>query len=316
MVRLAYNHSVAERLTLSINARTRYCAVLGHPVRHSASPAMQNAGIAALAKDWRYLAFDVDPNELRQAIDGAKAMKFIGLNLTVPHKLLAVEMVDVIDPRAKKWGAVNTVVFETRKSGKWAPVGTLDASDVGEVRSHGYNTDADAIVQSIQEDFGWKNIRGAAVLLLGAGGAARSCALRLAEEKVGTMYLINRTKEKAQQIGAEIKKENAKVSLRYEYPVGPIDLVINATSLGLKKEDALPIDLDWLKARKPKRVYDMIYRPAETQLLREARKIGCKTANGLGMLLYQGARALELWSGEKAPIKIMRDALVREVHGV
>ncbi len=277
---------------------------------------MQNAGIAALAKDWRYLAFDVHPDELRQAIDGAKAMKFIGLNLTVPHKLLAVDMVDAIDLRAKKWGAVNTVVFETRVSGKWLPLGTVKGFEAGEVRSRGYNTDADAIVQSLLEDFSWTTLRGATVLLLGAGGAARSCALRLAEEKIGTVHLINRTKEKAQQLGAEIKKENAKVNLQYEYPSASVDLVINATSLGLKKEDALPIDVDWLKTRKPKRVYDMVYRPAETELLREARKIGCKTANGLGMLLYQGARALELWSGEKAPIKIMRDALVREVHGV
>lgn len=301
---------------LSINARTRYCAVLGHPVRHSASPAMQNAGIAALAKDWRYLAYDVHPDELRQAIDGAKAMKFIGLNLTVPHKLLAVEMVDAIDPRAKKWGAVNTVVFETNVSGKWAPLGTVEGFEAGEVRSHGYNTDADAIVQSLLEDFSWTTLRGASVLLLGAGGAARSCALRLAEEKVGTIYLINRTKEKAVQLGAEIAKENPKVNLKYEYPPGTVDLVINGTSLGLKATDALPIDLDWLKGRKPKRVYDMIYRPAQTAFLKEAQKIGCKTANGLGMLLYQGARALELWSGEKAPIKIMREALVREVNGV
>jgi shikimate dehydrogenase len=277
---------------------------------------MQNAGIAALAKDWRYLAFDVHPDELRQAIAGAKAMKFIGLNLTVPHKLLAVEMMDAIDPRAKKWGAVNTVVFETQVSGKWVPIGTVAGFETGEVRAHGYNTDADAIVQSLLEDFSWTTLRGATVLLLGAGGAARSCALRLAEEKVGTIHLINRTKEKALELGAEIAKENAKVNLRYDYPAETVDLVINGTSLGLKPGDALPIDMEWLKTRKPKRVYDMIYRPAETSLLQEARKIGCKTANGLGMLLYQGARALELWSGEKAPIKTMREALVREVHGV
>ena len=313
---LPYKHRVAERFTPSINARTRYCAVLGHPVRHSASPAMQNAGIEALKNNWRYLAFDVHPDQLRQTIDGAKAMNFIGLNLTVPHKLLALEMVDVIDPRAKKWGAVNTLVFETRKAGKWIPVGQLDVSESGEIRTRGYNTDADAIVQSILEDFRWNSLRGASVLLLGAGGAARSCALRLAEEKIGAIHLINRTKEKALQLGREIKKENAKVSLFYDYPVTPIDLVINATSLGLKPEDSLPIDLDWLKAKKPKRVYDMIYRPAETPFLKQAKKLGCKTANGLGMLLYQGAKALELWSGKKAPVKVMRDALLREVYGV
>lgn len=276
---------------------------------------MQNAGIEALKLNWRYLAFDVHPDQLRKTIDGAKAMNFIGLNLTVPHKLLALDMVDVIDPRAKKWGAVNTLVFETRQSGKWIPVGQVEAADVGEVRIRGYNTDADAIVQSILEDFRWSNLRGASVLLLGAGGAARSCALRLAEEKIGTIHLINRTKEKARQLGAEIKKENSKVSLFYDYPVTPVDLVINATSLGLKTDDALPIDLDWLKAKKPRRVYDMIYRPAETPFVRQAKKLGCKTANGLGMLLYQGARALELWSGKKAPVKIMREALLQEVYG-
>ena len=277
---------------------------------------MQNAGIAALPRDWRYLAFDVHPNELRCAIDGAKAMNFIGLNLTMPHKLLAVGMVDVIDPRAKKWGAVNTVVFETRKEGKWVPLGTVSGYDAHEVRSHGYNTDADAIVQAIREDFSWEDLRGASVLLLGAGGAARSCALRLAEEGVGTMHLVNRTKEKARELGAEIANENVRVNLRFDYPPGAVDLVINATSLGLKSDDPLPIDIDWLKAKKPERVYDMVYRPAETPLLITARELGCKTANGLSMLLYQGAQALELWSGEQAPVKIMREALLREVYGV
>src|ERR1041384_6852445 len=110
------NLRVSEPFTDPINASTRYCAVYGHPVRHSASPAMQNAGIAALGLNWRYLAFDVHPDDLRRAIDGAKAMNFIGLNLTVPHKLLAVDMVDVIDDSAKQWGAVNTIRFEGKDS--------------------------------------------------------------------------------------------------------------------------------------------------------------------------------------------------------
>src|SRR4029077_21265097 len=97
-----------------LNAATRYCAVLGQPIKHSASPAMQNAGIAALGLDWRYLAFEVSPNDLRAVIDGAKAMKFVGLNLTVPHKLIAMDMVDALDESAKTWGAVNTIRFEVR----------------------------------------------------------------------------------------------------------------------------------------------------------------------------------------------------------
>ena len=104
---------MSEPFRQPIDANTRYCAVFGHPVNHSASPAMQNAGIAALGLNWRYLAFDVDPNNLREAILGAKRMGFVGVNLTVPHKLLAVGMMDVLDETAKTWGAVNTIRFET-----------------------------------------------------------------------------------------------------------------------------------------------------------------------------------------------------------
>src|SRR5437660_7132758 len=111
---LLYKTFVSEPFTRPIDAATRYCAVYGHPVQHSASPAMQNAGIAALGLDWRYLAFDVYPEDLESAIGGAQTMHFMGLNLTVPHKLLAFEMVDVLDESAKMWGAVNTICFEGR----------------------------------------------------------------------------------------------------------------------------------------------------------------------------------------------------------
>src|SRR5882672_11945507 len=140
---------------MPITAATRYCAVLGHPVKHSASPAMQNAGIAALGLDWRYVAFDVAPENVRAAIEGAKAMKFIGLNLTVPHKLLALDMVDALDESAKTWGAVNTIRFEARGSkGDWEPLHYFTESVPREVRSLGFNTDADAITRSLQEDLG------------------------------------------------------------------------------------------------------------------------------------------------------------------
>jgi len=99
-----------------ISASTGICAVLGHPIRHSASPAMQNAGIAALGLDWRYVAFETRPEDLAQAVEGARAMRYVGLNLTVPHKLLAVDLMDELDESARTWGAVNTVVFEGRDS--------------------------------------------------------------------------------------------------------------------------------------------------------------------------------------------------------
>jgi shikimate dehydrogenase len=312
---LPYNERVPDGAYDSINASTRFCGVFGHPIRHSASPAMQNAGIAALKLNWRYLAFDVHPDNLRAAIEGAKAMRFIGLNLTVPHKLLALEMVDAADARARLWGAVNTIVFETRDSlGAWVPLARSGDDAIQEVRSHGFNTDGDAIVQSLKEDFEWPDLSGAAVLILGAGGAARSAALRLAEEGVGRIFLVNRTGERARQLAANITEHYPRLGVIHGYPNDPVDLVINATSLGLKPGDPLPIDLPWLQSRRPARVYDMIYRPMETALLRAARSAGCRVANGVGMLLYQGAEALKLWSGAPPPLQIMRAALEKNIH--
>lgn len=271
---------------------------------------MQNAAIAALKLNWRYLAFDVHPDNLREAIAGAKAMRFIGLNLTVPHKLLAVDMVDAIDPRAEAWGAVNTVVFETRDAaGQWAPLAQTDPAPDSPIRSHGYNTDADAIILSLKEDFGWPDLRGASVLLLGAGGAARSAALRLAQAEVGQINIVNRTVAHARQLAADVKMSHPETNVTLDYPQSGVDLVLNATSLGLRPEDPLPLDIAWLQKHKPARVYDMIYRPRETALLQAARKAGSQVANGLGMLLHQGAEALKLWSGITPPVDIMRTAL-------
>ena len=132
---------------------------------------MHNPALAALGLDWRYLACDVHPDRLREAIAGAQAMKFIGLNLTVPHKLLAVDIVDALDVSARTWGAVNTVRFEAKDAfGAWQPLAKLNPDDIGELRSHGFNTDADAITRSLREDLGFEP-RGASVLQLGAGGA-------------------------------------------------------------------------------------------------------------------------------------------------
>jgi shikimate dehydrogenase len=298
-----------------VDASTRYCAVFGHPIRHSASPAMQNAGLAALGLNWRYLAFDVHPDHLGPAIEGARRMGFIGLNLTVPHKLLALAMVDVLDEQARMWGAVNTIVFETRRlSGQWAPAGGLDSPPEGEARSRGFNTDADAIVQALKEDFAWPSLCGATVLLLGAGGAARAAALRLAREGLAALYLVNRTQSRAVELAAEISQSCPGVTALQGYPPESVDLVINATSLGLK-EDPLPLDLQWLQTRRPRFVYDMIYRPMETGLLRAARGAGCRAANGAGMLLHQGTRALELWTGRPAPVGVMRAALEKNLYG-
>jgi len=275
---------------------------------------MQNAGIGALGLNWRYLAFEVRPDDLRAALDGAKAMRFIGVNLTVPHKLLAVDMVDALDESAQVWGAVNTVRFEGRDDrGEWRP---LDQFEIvpGETRSQGFNTDADAITQSLREDLELEP-RGAKVLVLGAGGAGRVAALKLAADGVAELWLVNRTKAKAEAVAAEIRQRHPGASASVGYPKAGIDLVLNATSLGLKNDDTSPLDEKEFSLREARAVYDMIYRPAETPLLKSATAAGCRTANGFGMLLYQGAKALELWSGKPAPLAEMRRALEQNVYG-
>ena len=275
---------------------------------------MQNAGIAALGLNWRYLAFAVHPDNLQSALDGAKQMNFIGVNLTVPHKLLALEMVDALDESAKAWGAVNTVRFEARDvHGEWQPLRAF-ADVPREVRSHGFNTDADAITRALREDLGL-GMAGARVLVLGAGGAGRTAALKLAADGASELFLVNRTQSKAEAVAREIGRRWPVVRVTVGYPPGPVDLVLNATSLGLKADDPLPYDERLFSLRQARAVYDMIYRPAETALLKAAKAAGCRAANGLGMLLYQGAKALELWSGQTAPVEIMRRALEKNVYG-
>ena len=290
-----YKWRVPQPVLPAINAATRLCAVLGLPIAHSASPAMHNAAFAALGLNWRYLAFEVRPDDLRAAIAGAKAMQFSGLNLTVPHKLLAVEMMDALDESAEKWGAVNTIRFDN-------------------ARAIGFNTDADAIVTALREDLKLE-LEGAKVLLLGAGGAGQTAAFKLAAENVAELSLVNRTQNRAESMANEIKKRFPDVRVSVGYPKYAVDLVMNATSLGLKKDDGSPLDEKQFSLKQTRAVLDMIYRPAETALLKSAKAAGCRTANGLGMLLHQGATAFEIWTGQPAPIAVMRRALEQTIYG-
>ncbi|MEN9674539.1 MAG: Shikimate 5-dehydrogenase [Verrucomicrobiota bacterium] len=275
---------------------------------------MHNAALQELGLDWTYVACPVAPEHLKEAILGAREMGFAGLNLTVPHKQLAVALMDDLDPAATDYGAVNTVVFEAEDAeGLWRPVGQLREVR-GPVRARGYNTDADALVRALGEDLAIEP-RAARILMLGAGGAARAAALRLADEGVGELWLVNRTVEKAEELAAEIAGRSLATDVRVGYPPGDVEVLLNATSLGMQEGDALPLDLDRFSLNRADGVYDMVYRPAETHLLRLAREAGCRTANGLGMLLYQGAAALELWTGRPAPVDVMRRALQTEVYG-
>lgn len=309
------NLRVSQSDAPAINAATRVCAVFGWPIRHSASPAMHNAAFAALGLNWRYLAFEVLPENVRTAIAGARDMRFVGINLTVPHKLLALECVDAVDETARLWGSVNTIVFEGRnRAGLWLPLRDFESDLPREIRSHGFNTDADGLENALREDLQFE-LRGKRVLLLGAGGAGRMAALKCASAGAAELFLVNRTPAKAIEIAAEISRQFSQVRVSVEYPRSEIDLLLNATSLGLRPDDPSPLDEKQFSPRQARAVYDMIYRPAETRLLASARAAHCQTANGLGMLVGQGARAFNLWTGQGAPVQIMRRAAEQNIYG-
>jgi shikimate dehydrogenase len=198
------NFFVSHQNQLEINALTRCCAVYGHPVSHSASPAMHNAAFRHLKLNWVYLAFDVLPQNLKIAISGAQEMKFVGLNLTVPHKIFAYEIVDVIDESAKNWGAVNTIRFEGKDAkGDWCPLSRFESEMPIELRSNGFNTDADAITLALYEEFKYKpqNTR---VMLFG-WRAGRVAALKLASCGIKRLFIVNRTLNKSIELSEEIK---------------------------------------------------------------------------------------------------------------
>jgi shikimate dehydrogenase len=275
-------------------------AVLGHPIKHSISPAMHNAALAALAAgqpgyaDWRYFRFEVPPEELPRALERLHTARFRGVNLTVPHKVLAVSSprVVAIDPAARPVGAINTL--------RWRADGW-----------EGFNTDGHGLAAGLREDLGVV-LGGAHVVLLGAGGAARGAAVECLERGVASLWIANRTRENLDALLASLAPLAGEIPVHGFDPAAPPAplpagaLVINATSAGLRPADPLPISLAALPA--PRAVYDMIYNPAETALLAAARAAGLPAANGLSMLVHQGARALEHWTGAAVPVDAMRQA--------
>ncbi len=276
---------------------------------------MHNAAFAALGLNWRYLAFEVRPENLRQALLGARDLGFAGVNLTVPHKILALECVDVLDKSARLWGAVNTVRFEGRQpDGPWLPLRQFEPALPGEIRSHGFNTDAAGLEHALQEDL-QLNLARKKVLLLGVGGAGRMAALKCARTGAAELYIVNRTADRASEMAAEIRRQFPAVRVTAGYPKSDVDLLLNATSLGLGKEDPSPLDEAQFAPARARAVYDMIYQPAETRLLAQAKAAGCQTANGLGMLVGQGALAFQLWTGLAAPVPVMRRAAELNIYG-
>ena len=273
-------------------------AVVGHPIRHSISPVMHNAALVKLTeankrfKDWTYYRFDIRPEQLAEALPLFHQKRFRGLNLTIPHKVQALDLVEEIAPAAKSMGAVNTLI----------------RSETG---YSGLNTDGYGLERGIELDLG-ATFKGAPVIILGAGGAARAAAVQAIVSGCEQLYIGNRSVDRLQDLITGLKSFSGKVELQtFALAALPENLpesgiVINATALGLNAEDPAPIDVMQLPAEWT--VYDMIYNPSETTLLNQAKARGLKTANGLSMLVYQGARALEAWTHDAVDANVMMAA--------
>ena len=284
---------------MKINGTTRLVGVFGAPITHTASPAMHNAAFAALKMNWVYLPFHVEVADLRAALQGVRTMNMVGVNLTVPHKIAALEMMDEVDAEARQLGAVNTVVVENN-------------------RLLGYNTDGYGFAKAIQEEFNL-TLKDKRVLVLGAGGAGRAIAVKCVLEGAATVWVANRTPGKADAIQQAAGAAGVVVTIpltndAIRKVIGQVDLLVNATSVGLRPEDSLNLDPSLFTPELY--VYDTIYRPAETALLATAHEAGAKCANGLSMLLHQGAQSFEIWTKDKmAPLAKMRQALKTAVYG-
>jgi shikimate dehydrogenase len=277
--------------------------VIGHPVGHSLSPVMHNAVLAEMSQSyhrfagWKYHAFDIEPGDLAPALRKMGALGFQGVNLTVPHKVLAVGMVTRLDVKAKDAGAVNTLL---RDGDGW----------------QGFNTDGYGLATGIRLELGL-SLRNTPVVLLGAGGAARGAAVECLRSGCAGLWIMNRSRPHLDSLLAQLAPLAGKIPIHTLKPGALAEgltkgaIVINATSVGLKPGEPAPVDLANLPGIAA--VYDMIYNPPLTQLLAQAKALGLPFANGLGMLVHQGAKAFEIWTelpaSETAPI--MREAAAK-----
>lgn len=282
-----------------LSPRTKIYLLIGDPVEQSLSPAMHNAAFKALGLNSVYIALRVPKPMLAHVMVGVRAMGITGLNVTTPHKITIMDMLDKLDESAKLVGAVNTV---KNLKGKLI----------------GFNTDGEGALRALKQKV--KSISGKKVVLMGAGGAARAIAFSLA--KAGAeISIANRTVSRARVLASTIEKRfgaSAK-PLGLERPelarvVKQADVLINATTAGMHPN----VKQTLVTANMMHRglvVNDIVYKPLETRLLREAKRAGAKTVDGLGMLVHQGALAFEIWTRRRAPIKVMEAAARRELRG-
>lgn len=271
-------------MTVRISGKTRVAALFGYPVEHTLSPLMQNAAFEHLGLDYCYLPFSVHPDSLKQAVESIRALSFLGSNLTIPHKEKVIPFLDSLDKEASAIGAVNTIV---NNKGKLT----------------GFNTDGKGFMRSLDENL--VSPSGKQVLIVGSGGSSRAIGHYLAKE-AGSLYLYNRSKDKARSLAADLSAQGTPVKVIDSLgDLAGFDIIVNATALGLKASDPLPVDTDLLTSSQV--VCDLIYH--RTNLCVQAEAKGCKTIGGAGMLLWQGALAFELWTGIAPPVEVMRKAL-------
>jgi shikimate dehydrogenase len=276
---------------MGIKGSTNIVGLIGHPVEHSFSPPMHNAAFKALGMDYAYVAFDVDPLNLKSAIDGAKSLSIKGFNVTIPHKIEVMKHLDEIDEVAALIGAVNTIDFKDMK---------------------GYNTDGIGAVKAIEEVTSIKNRN---VVVAGAGGASRAISFYIAKYGADSLTILNRNVEKADNLAKDVSNSNLINDVKSDSMseinshVADADILINTTPVGMHPNvDDEPIVLadnmhDDLV------VFDAVYNPNDTVLIKEAVKAGAKPVYGIKMLLYQGAESFRIWTGCDAPVGVMEDAL-------
>ncbi|HSP45833.1 MAG TPA: shikimate dehydrogenase [Chthoniobacterales bacterium] len=277
--------------------------VLGDPVAHSLSPQMQNAALEDAGIKSHYARFQVTRTELPGALELLPGLDFIGVNLTVPHKIPALALVDEVDEDARKIGAINTIKIER-----------------GKLRA--FNTDGRGFARAIREEFS-VDLRDLRIVVIGAGGAARAIAFQCGKENCERLVIANRDLEKAKQLAQELRAffigprvlgpvprlqavDLEEATMRFQ--IANADLVVNATPLGLNHGDPTPIPARLIAPHLM--IYDTVYSSGRTAFVAGAIEAGARAANGLSMLLHQGALAFEIWFDRAAPIEAMRRALL------
>ena len=281
---------------MAANYKLELVGVLGHPVAENPTCVMQEAAFAALGLPWRYLTLEVAPADLPDAMRGVRALGMQGVNLTIPHKVAVLPLLDEVSPDAARIGAVNTV----RRDGK---------------RLIGENTDGKGFLRGLRQEAG-VDPAGRNVLLLGAGGAARCIAFELAAAGVERVAIVNRSAERGAALCADLQ-QRAGLAARFELWSGrcqvgaEVDILVNCTSIGLfPNVTEMPL-ADLEKARADLLVCGVVPNPAETGFIKTARARGLRTLTGLPMLVGQGAIGFEMWTGRPAPEAVMRAALAK-----